>query len=69
MRAQETVSFLLNYGELPDELAGGLEQHLTECEGCRAEFEAIRTFEGAVGVAARVRTFTKFSGAGENAAR
>jgi hypothetical protein len=36
---------LLNYGELPDELAGGLEQHLTECEGCRAELEAIRLFE------------------------
>jgi hypothetical protein len=36
---------LLNYGELPDELAGGLEQHLTECEGCRAELEAVRLFE------------------------
>ena len=36
---------LLNYGELPDELAGGLEQHLTECEGCRVELEAIRLFE------------------------
>jgi HEAT repeats len=36
---------LLNYGELPDELAGGLEQHLTECEACRAELEAIRLFE------------------------
>ena len=36
---------LLNYGELPDELAGGLEQHLIECEGCRAELEAIRLFE------------------------
>jgi hypothetical protein len=36
---------LLNYGELPDELAGGLEQHLTECEGCRAELEAVRFFE------------------------
>ena len=36
---------LLNYGELPDELVGGLEQHLTECEVCRAEFEAVRVFE------------------------
>jgi hypothetical protein len=36
---------LLNYGELPDELAGGLEQHLTECDGCRGELEAIRLFE------------------------
>ena len=36
---------LLNYGELPDELAGGLEQHLTECEGCREELEAVRFFE------------------------
>ena len=36
---------LLNYGELPDELAGGLEQHLIECEGCRVELEAIRLFE------------------------
>ena len=36
---------LLNYGELPDELAGGLEQHLIECDGCQAELEAIRLFE------------------------
>ncbi|WP_371417524.1 anti-sigma factor, partial [Granulicella sp. S190] len=36
---------LLNYGELPDELAGGLEQHLMECEGCQAELEAVRLFE------------------------
>ena len=31
---------LLNYGELPDELAGVLEQHLTGCEDCREELEA-----------------------------
>ena len=36
---------LLNYGELPDELAVGLEQHLTECKGCRADLEAVRLFE------------------------
>jgi hypothetical protein len=36
---------LLNYGELPDGLTGGLEQHLIECEGCRVELEAIQLFE------------------------
>ena len=36
---------LMNYGELPDELAGGLEQHLAECEACRGELEAMRLFE------------------------
>ncbi len=36
---------LLNYGELPDELAGVLEQHLTGCEGCREELETFRRFE------------------------
>src|SRR5271170_766614 len=36
---------LLNYGELPDELAGVLEQHLSGCEDCREEVEAFRGFE------------------------
>jgi HEAT repeats len=36
---------LLNYGELPDELAGVLEQHLTGCEDCREELEAFHRFE------------------------
>jgi hypothetical protein len=36
---------LLNYGELPDELAGVLEQHLTGCEDCREELEAFRGLE------------------------
>jgi HEAT repeats len=36
---------LLNYGELPDELAGVLELHLAECEGCREELQSIRSFE------------------------
>jgi hypothetical protein len=36
---------LLNYGELPDELAGVLEQHLLGCEDCREELEAFRGFE------------------------
>src|SRR5260370_15476860 len=31
---------LLNYGELPDELAGVLEQHLAGCEDCTEEFES-----------------------------
>jgi hypothetical protein len=36
---------LLSYGELPDELAGVLEQHLAGCESCRGELEAMRLFE------------------------
>src|SRR5271168_3137034 len=36
---------LLNYGELPDELAGVLEQHLLGCEDCREEMEAFRSLE------------------------
>jgi hypothetical protein len=36
---------LLNYGELPDELAGVLEQHLIECADCRGEVEAFQGFE------------------------
>jgi hypothetical protein len=36
---------LLNYGELPDELAGVLEQHLLGCEDCREELDAFQRFE------------------------
>jgi hypothetical protein len=36
---------LLNYGELPDELAGVLEQHLAGCEDCREELESFQGFE------------------------
>jgi hypothetical protein len=36
---------LLNYGELPDELAGALEQHLLGCEDCREELEAFQRLE------------------------
>src|SRR5260370_16754872 len=36
---------LLNYGELPDELAGVLEQHLTGCVDCTEELEAFQGFE------------------------
>ena len=40
---------LLNYGELPDELAGVLEQHLLGCEDCREEMEAFRRFDARLG--------------------
>jgi hypothetical protein len=40
---------LLNYGELPDELAGVLEQHLLGCEDCREELEAFRRFDARLG--------------------
>jgi hypothetical protein len=36
---------LLNYGELPDELAGILEEHLAGCQDCREELEAFRRFD------------------------
>jgi HEAT repeats len=36
---------LLNYGELPDELAGVLEQHLLGCEDCREELDGFQRFE------------------------
>jgi hypothetical protein len=36
---------LLNYGELPDELAGVLEQHLIGCVDCTEELEAFQRFE------------------------
>jgi HEAT repeats len=36
---------LLHYGELPDESAGGLEQHLADCEECRRELESFQFFE------------------------
>ncbi len=36
---------LMGYGELPDELAGGLEEHLTGCEDCRRELNALRAME------------------------
>jgi|ERR1700733_3988512 len=36
---------LLNYGELPDELAGVLEQHLLGCEDCRGEMESFQRFD------------------------
>jgi hypothetical protein len=36
---------LMKYGELPDELAGVLEQHLAECESCRGELEMMQRFD------------------------
>src|SRR3984885_3943761 len=36
---------LMKYGELPDELAGVLEQHLAECENCRGELEMMQRFD------------------------
>ena len=36
---------LMNYGELPDELAGGLEQHLADCTECGRELEVLRGLE------------------------
>src|SRR5258708_7951932 len=36
---------LLNYGELPDELAGVLEQHLIGCVDCTEELESFQRFE------------------------
>ncbi len=42
--AQENI-LLANYGELPDEFAGALEQHLAGCEDCRREWNAMRILE------------------------
>jgi hypothetical protein len=42
--ASESI-ILMSYGELPDELAGVLEQHLAGCESCRGELETMQLFE------------------------
>lgn len=36
---------LAYYGELPDELAGALEQHLMVCEDCREELDSLQGLE------------------------
>ena len=36
---------LAYYGELPDELAGSLEQHLTTCEECQEELRSMQEME------------------------
>ncbi|HEU5342424.1 HEAT repeat domain-containing protein [Edaphobacter sp.] len=43
-KAQENI-VLMHYGELPDEFAVGLEQHLNSCEACRGEWEAMQALE------------------------
>jgi HEAT repeats/Putative zinc-finger len=45
--AQETI-VLAVYGELPDERAHQLEQHLAQCEPCRQEMEAIAALQKAM---------------------
>ena len=42
--SQENI-VLAHYGELPDELAGALEQHLAICEDCRNELIAMQAME------------------------
>jgi hypothetical protein len=42
--AKDSV-ILAYYGELPDELAGPLEQHLTSCEECQEELRSIQAME------------------------
>ncbi len=42
--AQEQI-VLLMYGELDDELAIGLEQHLDGCDGCQGELSALREMD------------------------
>ncbi len=42
--AQDQI-VLLGYGELPDELTDGLEQHLAGCENCRRELNALHALE------------------------
>jgi hypothetical protein len=41
---QENI-ILANYGELPDEFTEVLEQHLTDCEDCRRELNAMQVLE------------------------
>jgi hypothetical protein len=47
--AQEII-VLAVYGELPDDRAHQLEQHLTECERCRQEMEAVAGLQKALSV-------------------
>jgi len=45
--AQESIVMAV-YGELPDEKAPQLEQHLAGCEDCRREFEAVQALAKAM---------------------
>lgn len=47
--AQEDI-VLAVYGELPDDRAHRLEQHLAHCEGCRQEMEAVSALHAAMSV-------------------
>jgi anti-sigma factor RsiW len=42
--AQDQI-VLMGYGELSDELADGLEQHLAGCEDCRRELNALKAMD------------------------
>ena len=42
--AQDQI-VLMGYGELPDELVDGLEQHLSGCEDCSREMSALRAMD------------------------
>lgn len=42
--AQDHI-ILAYYGELPDELAGSLEQHIADCEECRTEMSAMHSLD------------------------
>jgi hypothetical protein len=42
--AQDQI-VLMGYGELPDELVDGLEQHLSGCEDCLRELNALRAMD------------------------
>ena len=48
--AQENI-VLSVYGELPDDRAHQLEQHLAQCENCRQEMEAVSALHKALSVA------------------
>ena len=47
-KAQEYI-VLMHYGELPDEFAVGLEQHLGSCESCRSEWDAMQSMDEQLG--------------------
>ena len=42
--AKENI-ILASYGEMPDEFAGTLEQHLESCEDCRREWDAMQALD------------------------
>jgi hypothetical protein len=45
--AQQSIALAV-YGELPDEAAHQLEQHLQTCEECRREMESVRNLQAAM---------------------